>query len=196
MASHKEKMQKQKEKVDAGIAKAEIDRGTVLLLTGNGKGKSSSAFGMVLRCLGHGYRVGIAQFIKGTYFTGEKEFLAPMTDKIEFHQMGTGFTWETQDKSQDIEAAKKLWAIVEKMLQDESLYLVVLDELTYMIAYNYLDEDVIIEAIRNRPESQSVVITGRGGGKALKDFADTVSEIKSVKHAYQAGIKMRNGIDL
>lgn len=196
MTTHKEKMQKQKEKVDASIARAEIDRGTVLLLTGNGKGKSSSAFGMVLRCLGHGYRVGVAQFIKGTYLTGEKEFLAPMTEQVEFHQMGTGFTWETQDKSKDIEAATKLWAIVERMLKDETLYLVVLDELTYMIAYNYLDEHVIIDAIKNRPESQSVVITGRGGGKALKELADTVSEVKAVKHAYQAGIKMRNGIDL
>jgi|TARA_B110000240_G_C13436916_1_gene426253 cob(I)alamin adenosyltransferase len=189
-------MQQQKEKVDSGIANADVDRGTVILLTGNGKGKSSSALGMVLRCLGHGFKVAIAQFIKGTYVTGENEFLSKLDDQVEIHQMGTGFTWETQDKSVDIAAAKKLWTKVEGMLRNESLYLVVLDELTYMIAYGYLEEELIVEAIRQRPENQTVVITGRGGGSKLRDLADTVSEIKSVKHAYQAGIKARNGIDL
>lgn len=196
MDSHTRKMQQQKEKVDSGIANADVDRGTVILLTGNGKGKSSSALGMVLRCLGHGFKVAIAQFIKGTYVTGENEFLSKLDDQVEIHQMGTGFTWETQDKSVDIAAAKKLWTKVEGMLRNESLYLVVLDELTYMIAYGYLEEELIVEAIRQRPENQTVVITGRGGGSKLRDLADTVSEIKSVKHAYQAGIKARNGIDL
>lgn len=196
MDSHTRKMQQQKAKVDDGIAKADVDRGTVILLTGNGKGKSSSALGMVLRCLGHGFKVAIAQFIKGTYVTGENEFLSRFDDQVEIHQMGTGFTWETQDKTVDIAAAKKLWVKVEGMLQDEALYLVVLDELTYMIAYGYLDEDQIVEAIRQRPENQTVVITGRGGGTKLRDLADTVSEIKAIKHAYQAGVKARNGIDL
>lgn len=196
MDSHTRKMQQQKEKVDGGIAKADIDRGTVILLTGNGKGKSSSALGMVLRCLGHGFKVAIAQFIKGAYVTGENEFLSRFDDQVEIFQMGTGFTWETQDKAVDIAAAKKLWIKVEEMLRDEALYLVVLDELTYMIAYGYLDENQIVEAIRQRPENQTVVITGRGGGTKLRDLADTVSEIKAVKHAYQAGIKARNGIDL
>jgi len=189
-------MKQQKAKVDGGIARADIDRGTVLLLTGNGKGKSSSALGMVLRCLGHGFKVAVAQFIKGSYVTGENVFLSKLKDQVEIHQMGTGFTWETQDKSVDIAAAEKLWSKVEKMLKDESLYLVVLDELTYMIAYGYLDEDKIVEAILSRPENQTVVITGRGGGSKLRDLADTVSEIKAVKHAFEAGIRARNGIDL
>lgn len=193
--SHKKKMQKQKEKVDAHIAEANIEKGVLILLTGNGKGKSSSAFGMVLRAMGYGHKVGVVQFIKGQQLSGEEIFLKEKLSDVEFYQMGTGFTWNTQDRTSDIEAAERTWAVAEKMLKDASLQLVVLDELTYMLAYTYLDEDRVLTALENRPYEQSVVVTGRGGGAKLKDLADTVSEVKEIKHAYKAGIKARKGVD-
>lgn len=193
--AHKKKMQKQKENVDAHIAEANIEKGVLILLTGNGKGKSSSAFGMVLRAMGYGHKVGVVQFIKGQQLSGEEIFLKEKLPEVEFYQMGTGFTWNTQDRTSDIEAAEKTWAVAEKMLKDESLQLVVLDELTYMIAYTYLDEAKIIDALKNRPYEQSVIVTGRGGGSALKEIADTVSEVKEIKHAYKAGVKARQGVD-
>ena len=194
--THKNKMKKLKENIDASIAAATIERGVGILLTGNGKGKSSSAFGMVMRALGYKYKVGIVQFIKGQQLSGEEIFVRDRCPTVSFHQMKTGFTWETQDRSTDIVAAKKSWAIAEEMLQDDRYHLVVLDELTYMLSFKYLSEDRVLEALNNRPADQSVVVTGRGGGKALTEWADTVSEIKEVKHAYNAGIKARKGVDL
>lgn len=194
--THKKKMKKLKENIDASIAAATIERGVGILLTGNGKGKSSSAFGMVMRALGYKYKVGIVQFIKGQQLSGEEIFVRDRCPTVSFHQMKTGFTWETQDRSTDIIAAKKSWAIAEEMLQDDRYHLVVLDELTYMLSFKYLSEDRVLEALNNRPVDQSVVVTGRGGGKALTEWADTVSEIKEVKHAYNAGIKARKGVDL
>jgi cob(I)alamin adenosyltransferase len=194
--THKKKMKKLKENIDASIAAATIERGVGILLTGNGKGKSSSAFGMVMRALGYKYKVGIVQFIKGQQLSGEEIFVRDRCPTVSFHQMKTGFTWETQDRSTDIIAAKKSWAIAEEMLQDDRYHLVVLDELTYMLSFKYLNEDRVLEALNNRPVDQSVVVTGRGGGKALTEWADTVSEIKEVKHAYNSGIKARKGVDL
>jgi len=127
--------------------------------------------------------------------SGEEMFLKEKLPEVEFYQMGTGFTWNTQDRKSDIEAAERTWAVAEKMLQNESLDLVVLDELTYMIAYTYLDENRVIEALKNRPYEQSVIVTGRGGGAQLKELADTVSEVKDIKHAYKAGVKARKGVD-
>jgi cob(I)alamin adenosyltransferase len=193
---HKKKMKKLKENIDASIAAATIEKGVGILLTGNGKGKSSSAFGMVMRALGYKYKVGIVQFIKGQQLSGEEIFVRDRCPTVSFHQMKTGFTWETQDRSTDIIAAKKSWAIAEEMLQDDRYHLVVLDELTYMLSFKYLNEDRVLEALNNRPVDQSVVVTGRGGGKALTEWADTVSEIKEVKHAYNSGIKARKGVDL
>ena len=194
--THKKKMKKLKENIDASIAAATIERGVGILLTGNGKGKSSSAFGMVMRALGYKYKVGIVQFIKGQQLSGEEIFVRDRCPTVSFHQMKTGFTWETQDRSTDIVAAKKSWVIAEEMLQDDRYHLVVLDELTYMLSFKYLSEDRVLEALNNRPVDQSVVVTGRGGGKALTEWADTVSEIKEVKHAYNARIKARKGVDL
>jgi cob(I)alamin adenosyltransferase len=192
---HKAAMQKQKASVDAKIEAAATERGIAVLLTGNGKGKTSSAFGMVIRALGYGMKVGVVQFIKGEQLSGEEIYLRDHCPDVEFHQMGTGFTWDTQDRGADIAAAKRTWAYAKAMLQDESFDLVVLDELTYMIAYDYLSEDEVIEALRSRPIEQSVVVTGRGGGKALRDVVDTVSEVKDVKHAFASGIKARRGVD-
>lgn len=193
--SHKKKMQKQKEKVDAHIKAADEERGVLILLTGNGKGKSSSGFGMVLRALGYDHSVGVVQFIKGVQLSGEEIFLKEKMPHVDFYQMGTGFTWNTQDRSSDIAAAERTWQQALRMLQDPSLNLVLLDELTYMIAYKYLDEDMIIEALKNRPPEQSVIVTGRGGGSKLREICDTVSEVKEVKHAYNAGVKARKGVD-
>ncbi len=192
---HKKSMQKQKSNVDQRIEEADSERGVLIVLTGNGKGKSSSAFGMVMRALGYGYKVGVVQFIKGAQLSGEEIYLKEQCPQVDFYQMGTGFTWDTQDREADIAAAERTWAVVEPMLKDDSYHLVVLDELTYMIAYKYLDEDMILKALADRPVEQSVVVTGRGGGKALQDLADTVAEVKDIKHAFKAGIKARKGVD-
>ncbi len=194
-AKHKAAMEKQKTRVDATIAAADIERGVSLLLTGNGKGKSSSAFGMVMRALGYGHKVGVVQFIKGTQLSGEEIYLREQCPQVDFHQMGTGFTWDSQDRSGDIAAAEASWKLARGMLADSSYQLVVLDELTYMIAFKYLDEQDILNAISHRPPEQSVVVTGRGGGTALQNIMDTVSEVKEIKHAYNAGIKARQGVD-
>ena len=192
---HKAAMEKQKAKVDANIEAASIERGVAILLTGNGKGKSSSAFGMVMRALGYDHNVGVVQFIKGEQLSGEELYLKEYCPHVNFYQMGTGFTWNTQDRTADIEAAEKTWAVAEALLKDESIHLVVLDELTYMIAYKYLEEEKVHDALRNRPVEQSVIVTGRGGGSALQEIMDTVSEVKDVKHAFKAGIKARVGVD-
>lgn len=194
-AKHNASMKKQKENVDSRIAEADNEQSIVLLITGDGKGKSSSAFGMVMRSLGYGHNVGIVQFIKGEQLSGEELFIKEKYPELPFYQMGTGFTWDTQDRSGDIAAAERTWQEAVKMLTDESLQLVILDELTYMLAYKYLDEQTVIDTIKNRPPEQSVVVTGRGGGKALRELADTVSEIKDVKHAFKSGIKARKGVD-
>jgi len=192
---HKAAMQKQKTNVDAHIEAATTERGVSVLLTGNGKGKTSSAFGMILRALGYGQKVGVVQFIKGVQLSGEEIYLRDKCPEIEFHQMGTGFTWDTQDRSSDIAAAKKTWVYAKAMLQNAALDLVVLDELTYMIAYKYLDEADIVDAIKNRPIEQSVIVTGRGGGALLHTVMDTVSDVKDVKHGFQQGISARKGVD-
>lgn len=192
---HKKSMQKQKAKVDAAIAAATTERGVGILLTGNGKGKTSSAFGMVMRALGYGHKVGVVQFIKGEQLSGEELYLRDHCPEVDFYQMGTGFTWNTQDRTGDIAAAERTWEKVEPMLRDERYDLVVLDELTYMLAYDYLDENTVLQAISHRPVEQSVVVTGRGGGSALQEIMDTVSEVKEVKHAFKKGIKARKGVD-
>jgi cob(I)alamin adenosyltransferase len=194
-ARHKAAMQKQKASVDASINAASTERGVAILLTGDGKGKSSSAFGMVMRALGYGQKVGVVQFIKGQQLSGEEIYLREQCPQVGFYQMGTGFTWDTQDRSGDIVAAIRTWTVAKDMLRDPSYDLVVLDELTYMIAYDYLPEDEIIHAISARPPAQSVVVTGRGGGAALQGIMDTVSEVREIKHAFKAGITARKGVD-
>lgn len=192
---HKTAMKKQKQAVDASIDAASTERGVSVLLTGNGKGKSSSAFGMVMRALGYGHKVGVIQFIKGQQLSGEELYVRDQCPQVTFYQMGTGFTWDTQDRESDIQAAEKTWAQAKPLLEDDSYDLVVLDELTYMLSYQYLDEEGVLSAIKSRPIEQSVVVTGRGGGSALQDIMDTVSEVKDRKHAYASGIKARKGVD-
>ncbi len=192
---HQLAMAKQKAKVDANIANATVQRGVLILLTGNGKGKSSSAFGMVMRALGYGQQVAVIQFIKGQQLSGEELYVKAQCPDVNFYQMGTGFTWNTQDRSGDIQAAQATWCVAKDSLQNPACDLVILDELTYMLAYDYLEEAEVLEALRSRPAHQSVVVTGRGGGSALRTLADTVSEIKDVKHAFRAGVAARKGVD-
>lgn len=194
-AKHKRAMEKQKAAVDASIAAASKERGIAVLLTGDGKGKTSSAFGMVMRALGYGQKVGVVQFIKGVQLSGEEHYLRDHCPDVDFYQMGTGFTWDTQDRTTDIEAAERTWAHAVGMLENPDFDLVVLDELTYMLAFKYLPAATILEAIKNRPPQQSVVVTGRGGGSELRGIMDTVSEVKDIEHAYRAGIQARKGVD-
>lgn len=190
---HVQRQQKLKEQVDARIAAATQQKGILIVFTGNGKGKSTAAFGTVTRALGHGKTVGVAQYIKGQWDNGEYNLLHPLG--VEFHIMGTGFTWETQNREADIEAANVVWQESKRMLADERYDLVVLDELTYMLAYHYLETEEVIAALQNRPSHQSVIVTGRGCHSQLLNIADTVSELRPVKHAFDNGIQAQAGID-
>jgi cob(I)alamin adenosyltransferase len=193
---HRERMQRKKELVDRKIARATIERGVLVVNTGNGKGKSSSGFGMLARSLGHGFRCGVVQFIKGSFSTGEEAFFRRFPDELDYHVMGEGYTWETQDKARDIQAAQAAWQVAANMLVDESLDFVLLDELNIALVKGYIDLDIVCAALRARPPRQHVVITGRGAPDGLVELADTVTEMRLVKHAFQAGIKAQQGIEL
>ena len=193
---HKARMQRKKEVVDSKIAEATTEKGLILINTGNGKGKSSSGFGMVARALGHGMRVGIVQFIKGSYQTGEEAFFRRFPDEVSYHVMGEGFTWETQDKERDIAAASAAWAKAVEMLRDPSVDLILLDELNIALKYKYLDLAQVMQDLQARPAMQHVVITGRGAPAELVEIADTVTDMGVVKHAFTAGIKAQKGIEL
>lgn len=190
---HKARQQKVKAGVDAKIAAAQEEKGILLVLTGNGKGKSTSGFGTVARAVGHGKKAAVVQFIKGTWECGERNLLEGAG--VEFHVMGTGFTWETQDKEKDTAAAVLAWEAAEKLLQDESIDCLMLDELTYMVSYHYLDVERVLNALKNRPPMQHVIITGRACHRAIIELADTVSEVQPLKHAFEAGIKAQQGFD-
>lgn len=190
---YRERQQRVKEKVDARVAAAQEERGIVMVFTGNGKGKTTAAFGTATRAVGHGKKVGVIQFIKGTWPNGERNLLEP--HGVEFQVMATGFTWNTQDKESDTAACMAVWQHAKRMLADASLDLVVLDELTYMVAYDYLLLQEVLSALQNRPAHQSVIITGRGCHRDITEMADTVSELRPVKHAFDAGIKAQLGID-
>ncbi|MFB2668767.1 cob(I)yrinic acid a,c-diamide adenosyltransferase [Shewanella xiamenensis] len=190
---HKARQQKLKAGVDAKIAAAQDEKGILLVLTGNGKGKSTSGFGTVARAVGHGKKAAVVQFIKGTWKCGERNLLEGAG--VSFHVMGTGFTWETQDKEKDTAAALVAWEAAEALLQDESIDCVMLDELTYMVSYHYLDVERVLTALKNRPPMQHVIITGRACHRAIIELADTVSEVQPIKHAFEAGIKAQPGFD-
>ena len=190
---HQQRQQKVKERVDAKIAAATDDKGLLLVITGNGKGKSTAGFGVITRTVGHGMTAAVCQFIKGKWDCGERNLLEQ--HGVPFAVMKTGFTWETQNKATDIAAAELVWQEAKKMLADKSINTVLLDELTYMLSYSYLDIDEVLEAIANRPEGQHVVVTGRGAHRRLVEMADTVSEVQSVKHAFESGVKVQKGID-
>ena len=191
---YRARMAKKKAVIDEKIAKATEERGVLILLRGNGKGKSSSAFGTMARSVGHGKKCAVIQFIKGRMETGEYKFFKNHP-QIDWHIMGHGFTWETQNKEQDIAAAEKAWAIAEKLLQDESYDMLIFDEMGYMFKYKYLDTALVIEALQNRPKMQNVMITGRTIARPLMEIADTISVIDDVRHAFREGVKAQKGIE-
>jgi cob(I)alamin adenosyltransferase len=194
-ADHKAKMQRIKAARDRMMAEKTETRGLLLVHTGKGKGKSSAAWGMVMRCLGHGMRVGIVQFIKGAWSTGEAEFLKRFPDLVTIRTMGEGFTWETQDRTRDVAAAERAWAEARKMLADPAIKLIVLDELNVALRYEYLPLQAVLDAVAARPVGQHVVITGRNAPQALIEAADLVTEMTLVKHPFRAGIKAQPGIE-
>ncbi|PLR33120.1 cob(I)yrinic acid a,c-diamide adenosyltransferase [Chimaeribacter coloradensis] len=190
---HQQRQQKLKEQVDARISAAREARGLLMVFTGNGKGKTTAAFGTVTRAVGHGLRAGVIQFIKGEWPNGERNLLEP--HGVEFQVMATGFTWETQNRDTDTAACQAVWQHGKRMLADDALDLVLLDELTYMVSYGYLDLAELMAALDARPAHQTVIITGRGCHRELLERADTVSEMRPVKHAFDAGIMAQKGID-
>ncbi len=190
---YRERHHRLTDKVDARVAAAQDERGIVMVFTGNGKGKTTAAFGTATRAVGHGKKVGVIQFIKGTWPNGERNLLEP--HGVEFQVMATGFTWNTQDRDSDTAACLAVWEHARRMLADDQLDLVLLDELTYMVAYDYLPLESVLSALRERPAHQSVIITGRGCHRDIIELADTVSELRPVKHAFDAGIKAQMGID-
>ncbi|AST68601.1 cob(I)yrinic acid a,c-diamide adenosyltransferase [Kosakonia cowanii] len=190
---YQQRQQKVKERVDARVAAAQDERGIVIVFTGNGKGKTTAAFGTATRAVGHGKKVGVIQFIKGTWPNGERNLLEPLG--VEFQVMATGFTWDTQNRESDTAACLEAWQHAQRMLADPALDMVLLDELTYMVAYDYLPLENVLTALQNRPPMQTVIITGRGCHRDILEAADTVSELRPVKHAFEAGIKAQIGID-
>lgn len=193
-AEHKKAMQEKQKEVRASIKNAKEKRGIVIYLYGNGKGKSSSGFGTLLRAVGHGQRVAIVQFIKGNWKTGEQSFLKDHP-QVTHHIMGTGFTWDSQDRQKDIAAAEDVWVKALGELQNPDVNLVLLDEVTYMFDYKYLTLDSCLQALKNRPKNQNVILTGRSAIPELLEIADTVSEIKDIKHAFRAGVRAQKGIE-
>ncbi|CAM3946295.1 cob(I)yrinic acid a,c-diamide adenosyltransferase [Shewanella aquimarina] len=190
---HKARQQKVKEAVDAKIAKAQTEKGVLLVMTGNGKGKTTAGFGNITRAVGHGKKAAVVQFIKGNWPCGERAVLEQVG--VEFHVMATGFTWETQDREADTLAALSAWEAAETLLKDDTIDIVLLDELTYMVSYHYLELDRVLEALKNRPPMQHVIITGRACHRTILELADTVSEVQPIKHAFESGVKAQLGFD-
>ncbi|EXF95429.1 cob(I)alamin adenolsyltransferase/cobinamide ATP-dependent adenolsyltransferase [Pseudomonas fluorescens HK44] len=193
---HLARMLRKKAVIDERIANSPNECGLLLVLSGNGKGKSSSAFGMLARAMGHGMQCGVVQFIKGRNSTGEELFFRRFPEQVRFHVMGEGFTWETQDRQRDIAAAEAAWEVSRELLRDPSIGLVVLDELNIALKHGYLDLDQVLSDLQARPPMQHVVVTGRGAKPEMIELADTVTEMGMIKHAFQAGIKAQKGVEL
>jgi cob(I)alamin adenosyltransferase len=193
---HVARMLRKKAVIDERIANSPDECGLLLVLSGNGKGKSSSAFGMLARAMGHGMRCAVVQFIKGRFATGEELFFRRFPEQVSYHVMGEGFTWETQDRQRDIAAAKAAWAVSQGFLRDPGIALVVLDELNIALKHGYLDLDQVLSDLQARPPMQHVIVTGRGAKAELLELADTATEMGVVKHAFQAGIRAQKGIEL
>jgi cob(I)alamin adenosyltransferase len=194
-ARHREKMEKRKAVQDAEVAAKTIEKGLLIVNTGPGKGKTTAALGLALRALGRGRRVGIVQFIKGAWDTGEKHALAAFGERVAWHTMGEGFTWETQDKARDIAACREAWAKALELMADPTIGLLILDELNIALRYDYLDLDAVVGALQARRPGLHVVVTGRNAKPALIEAADLVTEMGNVKHHFSAGVKAQEGIE-
>jgi len=194
-AYHAEKMRKKKEARDKILATKTEEKGLVIVHTGKGKGKSTAAFGMVFRAIGHGFRVGIVQFVKGKWGTGERDILEKFPDQVTIKAMGEGFTWETADRQRDIAAAQQAWQAAKEMIADESYKMVLLDEINICLRYDYLDLEDVVETLRNKPRDTHVIVTGRNAKEELMEIADLVTEMTMVKHPFRAGVKAQAGIE-
>ncbi|WP_394893522.1 cob(I)yrinic acid a,c-diamide adenosyltransferase [Mesorhizobium sp. AaZ16] len=192
---HKAKMAKRKAMQDAEVAGKTVEKGLLIVNTGPGKGKTTAAFGLALRMIGYGRRVGVVQFVKGAWHTGEKDAFAAFGDRVVWHTMGEGFTWETQDIKRDVAAAEAAWAKAVELMADPSINLVILDELNIALRYDYLDLDMVVETLKSRREGLHVVVTGRNAKPALIEAADLVTEMGAVKHHFSAGVKAQQGIE-
>lgn len=194
--AHSEKMKAMQAEQNKKVSEArDPGRGLILVHTGNGKGKSSSAFGVVIRALGWKQKIGVVQFIKGKWITGERQFFMKFEDQVDWHTMGEGFTWDTQDRDRDIAAAESAFARACEMMQSGTYDLVVLDEINIALRYDYLDVHAVIDGLKARSARTSVILTGRDAKPELCDYADLVSEMQEIKHPFQAGIKAQRGID-
>ncbi|MEM6370877.1 MAG: cob(I)yrinic acid a,c-diamide adenosyltransferase [Myxococcota bacterium] len=191
---HAQRMRKIKAEKDAEAKARTVKRGVVVVNTGDGKGKSSSAFGVAIRALGHGQKVAIVQFIKGTWKTGERQFFSRLPE-VTHIVSGEGFTWDTQDRQRDIAAAEHGFDEARRLIETGEHDVVILDEINIATSYDYLDPEVLAEVLRNKPEHVSVILTGRKAAQAVIDVADTVTEMKPIKHAHQAGIRARKGVE-
>ncbi|MGE0499813.1 MAG: cob(I)yrinic acid a,c-diamide adenosyltransferase [Rhizobiaceae bacterium] len=192
---HRAKMAKRKAVQDAEVASKTIEKGLLIVNTGPGKGKSTAAFGLALRMLGHGRRVGVVQFVKGAWHTGEKDAVAAFGDRLVWHAMGEGFSWETQDKARDIAAAERAWSKARELMDDPSFSLVILDELNIALRYDLLDLESVVAALKARRPALHVAVTGRNAKPALIEAADLVTEMTLVKHHFAAGVKAQIGIE-
>jgi cob(I)alamin adenosyltransferase len=192
---HRAKMANRKARQDEEVAGKQIEKGLLIVHTGTGKGKSTAAFGLALRMLGRGRRVGVVQFVKGAWHTAERDALAQFDDQVSWHTMGEGFTWETQDLARDIAAAERAWGKAQELMADPSFGLVILDELNIALRYDYLDLDQVISALKARRPGLHVVVTGRNAKAPLIEVADLVTEMTLVKHHFAAGVKAQEGIE-
>ncbi len=188
-------MERLKTSVDRRIAEAQQEKGLLIVYTGAGKGKTTAALGMAVRCIGHGWKVAVVQFIKGAIDTAEERALKSFGDRVTFLRMGEGYTWETQDQARDTTFAQQAWQTASEFLRDSSYAMVILDELNIALQHGYVETGTVLSAIRNRPPMQHVVITGRGGSAELMDEADLVTEMKQVKHPFRKGIKAQPGVE-
>ena len=194
-ARHAEKMRKKKAARDKILATKTEERGLLIVHTGKGKGKSTAAMGMAMRCIGHGMRVAIVQFVKGVWETGERDVLAKFPDLVTIRAMGEGFSWETQDRQRDLAAARQAWDAAKELMADPSYKMVILDELNIVLRYDNLPLDEVVETLRNKPRDLHVVVTGRNAKDALIDAADLVTEMEMIKHPFRAGVKAQAGIE-
>lgn len=194
-ARHAEKMRKKKAARDKILATKTEERGLLIVHTGKGKGKSTAAMGMAMRCVGHGMRVAIVQFVKGVWETGERDVLAKFPDQVTIKAMGEGFSWETQDRQRDLAAARQAWETAKELMVDPSYKMVILDELNIVLRYDNLPIDEVVETLRNRPRDLHVVVTGRNAKEALIEAADLVTEMEMIKHPFRAGVKAQAGIE-